>query len=179
MTVEQLYKDHIQLIKNRAYRWSRPGVIGSEFQDLFSIGNEVFLNCCTKWDSERGEFKTFLYASLQTTFYDECIAKPNCNKYAHPAQNNEEIETLYLDVYNPETYTIFRDRLEKKLSPKAKTIVNTALETPPAMIDHMIEETDYARVSKRRIKRYLCEVEAWTIYAVNKGFREIKQAMRA
>lgn len=178
MTVEQLYKDHVQMIKDRAYRWQKPGVIGSEFQDLFSIGNEVFLKCYDKWDCERGEFGTFLYTSLQTAFYDECIARPSCNRHAHPVQNDEEIEALYSDVYNPEMYTIFRDRLEKKLSPKAKRIVNTALKVSPTMVDHMIAETDYARVSKQRIKRYLCEIESWTIYAVNKGFTEIKQAMQ-
>jgi DNA-directed RNA polymerase specialized sigma subunit len=175
MNIEQAYKKYTPLIKSRAYSWSRPGVTGLEYDELISIGNEVFITAWPRWEEKKSTFGTFLKSALNKRLYHECITLPSRLKNNCPVKDID-MESLSVN-YNPESYTIFRDKMEKCLSPRAKSIVNSALRISPAMIDHMIEETGYARVCKRRISRYLTEVESWQIGQVQKGFAEIKQVM--
>ncbi len=173
MSIEQMYKSYTPLIKARAAHWQKPGRIGLEYEDLISIGNEVFLSCYDEWNQHQGTFGTFLKSSLNMAFYNECVVKPNRICYTSPINNHQQIESFASDNHSPESYTIFKNELET-LSPAAKKIVNKTLEVSPAMMDHMVEETGNACVSKRRITRYLTEVESWPINQIQTGLKEIK-----
>ena len=178
MTIEEAYKAFTPLIKSQAAHWGQPGRIGLEYADLISVGNEVFISCYEQWDATRSTFGTFLKASLKIAFYNECVVKPGRDRYSHPTSENTA-EYHSIDNCDPERYTIFKDGLEKGLSPTAKKMINKVLEVSPAMIDHMIEETGNARVSKRRITRYLSEVESWPMNVIQQGLKEIKNFMAA
>jgi hypothetical protein len=176
MDMESVYKAYTPLLKNRAYQWARPGHIGLEYNDFISIGNEVFLYCWDKWEEKRATFGTYFKKCLNNAFQVECRLKTG-KKYATPLNtiDDDELDAVVQNAHNPESSALFKIKLEQELSPMAQVIINTALNVPDEMLEHIKEETGLGVVNKRRITRYMTEVENWPIEYIQDGLKEIKE----
>ena len=162
------YQKYYPMIKNRARSWARPGVIGLEKEDLESIGNEVFMECCSTFNGST-KFSTWLWKCLNNRFYVECnYKKIHC----------EDIEPIQIANKNEniESQVVLKQSLQK-LSSDAQFIVNSALNTPIEMINQAKEETGRACICLKRIQRHLIENEGWGVGRCWRGFKEIRKAL--
>ena len=180
MTPEELFSNSIGTIRGRANSWHRSNRIYPDYDDLISIGNEVFLNCVTEYNPKKAnaKFNTFLFASLNSAYYYHCITLPNQKR--RPPQKpalitDWMVEELYSPDPSPEQLLLFAEKL-KTLSPNATFITDLVLNPPKEFLTHMISETGTARVSKKRIQRYLRDKE-WPYNKIWNKFREIKEAL--
>ncbi|MFA5583022.1 MAG: sigma factor [Bacteriovoracaceae bacterium] len=188
--MENEYKKYMPMIKNRAKSWSRKGVLGIEREDLESLGNEVFVECCNNFDPSKGsKFGTWLWHCLNNRFYTEVVQKHKKNngkdkreiRQEEPYHEFTEHDTDY-NIFSHvngdgiESQIIFKDTLER-LSPDAQYIINSALNTPTEMIEQARKETKAVRINCKRIQRHLVENENWAIYRCRKAFKEIRKAL--
>jgi hypothetical protein len=171
-----LYEKHKRIIFNRAKSWSFHRTckrdICLSFDDLVSIGHEVFLNCIDEWDQARGMFSTFLWASLNKRYFVEM----NKNKPNHEEINANTI-AIGTNGDSAESMTIFKNKMDG-LSSNAQYIINSAINTPLSLVKHAIAETGRACISKRRIQRYLTAEEGWPIIHSWNAFDEIRQSLK-
>ena len=167
------YEEFYPMIKNRARSWARPGIVGLEKEDLESIGNEVFLKCCSAYDPDKCKFSTWLWKCLNNEFYLACNVQkrpPKC----------EDIDSLPISIGSNgagiESRVAFKDILQR-LSPDAQYIVNSALHTPIELIEQARKETGAVRVCKKRLQRHLVDNEGWGIGRCWRGFKEIEKVL--
>ena len=180
MTAEEQYTKSVGTIMSRAKSWHNPSRLIPDFQDLVSIGHTVFMKCLNEYDPEQGAcFNTFLYSSLNWEFYNACVSLPSRLKNSPKAilslTDWAKEDMADNSATNPEKYSAFKECLEN-LSDEAKYAVHLLLDTPKDFLDHILKETGAARVTQRRLQRYLKD-QGWGWKEIWATTREIKEAL--
>jgi len=171
--VNHLFKKYQVMIERRAYSWMyakncRTNVCLS-YEDLIAMGYEVFVNCIKDWKWQRASFSTLLYTALNNKYHME-----NDYKKIKTSEISHEIRSKSYDI---EKQVEFKIKLES-LSPNAKYVINSVLNTPLDLINQSKKETGRVSICKKRLQRYLIEHKSWSIYSCIKTFEEIKEVLK-
>ena len=184
------YKDYQKLIMKLAHEYCIPNHVGMEYNDLLSIGNELFMLTKKNYNKEKSSFATSLYHMLSKRFYWMRINAKKIKK------NNFMAQALIIDKPSEIGYTNCIDLekcmpisesidIEKQfiffeslsgLSQDSKHVIQLVLDMPMKFKDHIINSTGNGRVSKVRIQEYLID-EGWGIGRIWNSFAEIKNIL--
>lgn len=86
---EEMFKHHQQLLHSEASRFAHK----ADWDDLISLGNEVFVTCLARWDPEFGMFSTLFVRALRNAYITYMMRES-----ARPAVERAGAEAFLLPV---------------------------------------------------------------------------------
>jgi len=171
-SIVQQHDRHQWLILNMADTFAKK--TGRDIEEMLSIGNSVFMLCCSKWNHTKGAFSTWLCKCLKNKMIDH--VRKNDIPLTTSKKQAPDLSILPDRHYewNP-VHHMYSKELGNNLSTESRFIIGVLLSEPCLLLD--LAGTETPKQIRGALHTFLKKA-GWTQRQIWNAFREIKGAIQ-